>query len=481
MWLSIFYLQSISVATTPLAHRLFLHNAAVTDYPDSPKPCNELGSILLGAGRYRAALRNYEKALARSAAPDDDDGWDASVNLALCLISLAEQRPDLYHNRLPEARAHVHRCLVSTPSDQRILALLARADAIAPRLAHEADDARFIVRDASDSHQARAGVPLVRSWQPEEVSSSSSSGGALLICFAGADANLGGGIRGGMPSHEFVASCRRAGVRKALFVRDCLRSWYLRGIGNDRIVARTSDDGDDDGVGDDDGSYYDAIDDDGYVEPISHHRSFEGVVSHLQSEIDRVQPSRLVTIGSSMGGYAAIRAGLALNADVAVAFSPQVVIHAAERKQLNFPQQPFDGLLNTLVETTQNAAGIPLTSLIECVASAPDSCNTLVEMHVGRLEEGDVREAKMLQAAVDGRRCSSSGGGGGGGGVACALTVHDGRDHNLVKEMRDDGELHELLRRVAGLASAPAAASEDAKESGAIAEGFVGFRDCGDL
>ena len=47
--------------------------------------------------------------------------------------------------------------------------------------------------------------------------------------------------------------------------------------------------------------------------------------------------------------------------------------------------------------------------------------------------------------------------------------------------MRDEGELHELLRRVAGLASAPAAASEDAEESGAIAEGFVGFRDCGDL
>ena len=87
----------------------------------------------------------------------------------------------------------------------------------------------------------------------------------------------------------------------------------------------------------------------------------------------------------------------------------------------------------------------------------------------------------MLQAAVDGRRCSSSGGGVGGGGVACALTVHDGRDHNLVKEMRDEGELHELLRRVAGLASAPAAASEEEEESGAIAEGFVGFRDCGDL
>ena len=98
---ALFYLQSISVATTPLAHRLFLH-AAVTDYPDSPKPCNELGSILLGAGRYRAALRNYEKALARSAAPDDDDGWDASVNLALCLISLLPL-PAVGLWRLPES------------------------------------------------------------------------------------------------------------------------------------------------------------------------------------------------------------------------------------------------------------------------------------------------------------------------------------------------------------------------------------------
>ena len=229
MWLSIFYLQSISVATTPLAHRLFLprrrHRLSRLS-----KPCNELGSILLGAGRYRQPSATMKRRFARSAAPDDDDGWDASVNLALCLISLAEQRPDLYHNRLPEARAHVHRCLVSTPSDQRILVLLSRADAIAPRLAHEADDAYSIVCDASDSHQPARACRSSARGSRRRCRRRRLSGGALLICFAGADANLGGGIRGGMPSHEFVASCPRGRPQGLFCARDCLRSWYLRGF-----------------------------------------------------------------------------------------------------------------------------------------------------------------------------------------------------------------------------------------------------------
>ena len=50
------------------------------------------------------------------------------------------------------------------------------------------------------------------------------------------------------------------------------------------------------------------------------------MVATLRREIEHLQPSRVVTIGSSMGGYASVRAGIALNADVAVAFSPQVLL-----------------------------------------------------------------------------------------------------------------------------------------------------------
>ena len=100
--------------------------AAAARYSDSPKPLNELGTALLAVGRPRAALRRYEAALARSDAPDDDDGWVASINLAVCLVALAERRPSsaAWLGRLPEARGLVYRCVVSTPSDARLLAVV---------------------------------------------------------------------------------------------------------------------------------------------------------------------------------------------------------------------------------------------------------------------------------------------------------------------------------------------------------------------
>jgi len=257
-----------------------------------------------------------------------------------------------------------------------------------------------------------------------------------------------------MPSHEFVASCRRAGIGRAVFVRDALRAWYLRGIGE-----------------------VDAADTAGGDCAIGVSASFDGVVQRLALEVAALRPSRVVTIGSSMGGYAAVRAGLALNADAAVAFSPQVLIDASHRAALALPPAPFDKLLTTL-HATSAAVGAPLTSLAECVEAAPCGCTTAIEVHAGATEDGDVREAQLLVQAVDERRRRL---GGGEGELSCALTLHDGRDHNLVKEMRDAGELHDLLRRVAGLElDAPPTAAEPQPSAG-IAAGFVGFEDCGDF
>ena len=449
----------VSSAARTLAERLLLH-AATTEYRESPKPCNELGALLVQAGRPRAALRQYETALSRSAEPDDDDGWDASINIALCLVTLAEARPlsDHWCSRMPEARRLVHRCIVSTPSDQRLLALLHRSNALgAPCTETEARNHQLIIAEASDSHQRRAGEAIVRSWTASSPTGSASAG-TLLICFAGADANLGGGIKGGMPSHEFVSSCRRAGVSHALFVRDCLRAWYTRGIG---IGAGGS----------------------GEAEA----RSFEGVIAELRREIDAVRPARVATIGSSMGGYAAVRAGLALDADVAVAFSPQVIIDAADREARELPHAPFDGLLRTLA-TLAPVAGVPTPSLVECALAAPSHCRTAIELHAGTADPGDVYEALLLEAAVAQRRHTGAGSTtmnaadtadtAADAAVSCVLNVHEGRDHNLVKEMRDAGELHELLQRIAGVG---AAAAQGDGATSTIVDGFVGFRDCGDL
>ena len=91
--------STASASTVPIAQRFALH-AATFAYPDTPKPCNELGAILLADGRTRAALRHYETALARSASPHDDDGFrhvDESELLA--------QPPPLTHTTAASAPA----------------------------------------------------------------------------------------------------------------------------------------------------------------------------------------------------------------------------------------------------------------------------------------------------------------------------------------------------------------------------------------
>ena len=87
--------------------------------------------------------------------------------------------------------------------------------------------------------------------------------------------------------------------------------------------------------------------------------SFDGVVQRLALEVAALRPSRVVTIGSSMGGYAAVRAGLALNADAAVAFSPQVLIDASHR---GAPPAPRDANVTPRIHVGARAPPPPLAA-----------------------------------------------------------------------------------------------------------------------
>ena len=120
---------------------------AILLYPACPKPWTALGAMLLSAGRTRAALRHFEQALARTLSPDDDDAWEASVNIALCLLSLADAEADAearaqaggaagkatagrrWRQRVPEARRHVERAMAAEgqSSNERLQDLLDRS------------------------------------------------------------------------------------------------------------------------------------------------------------------------------------------------------------------------------------------------------------------------------------------------------------------------------------------------------------------
>jgi len=179
--------------------------------------------------------------------------------------------------------------------------------------------------------------------------------------------------------------------------------------------------------------------------------SFDAVLDVVRAELAALQPTRLVTIGASMGAYAAIRAGLALDATAVLAFGPQVFIHPAERDALALPWMFFDGTLSRL-EAACAAEGVRMDALTAVEPrgagawdGAPVVPTTTVEVHVGEEAHGDVREGAMLREAMMLR-------GEGAGATADAakqprveLIVHARMGHALVKDLRDGGALDALL------------------------------------
>lgn len=322
--------------------------------------------------------------------------------------------------------------------------------------------------------------------RPEEERSA--DGPPLLIAFGGLQQRVGGGHGsggvpgcGGMPPHELVKTCERAGAGCVLFVRDVTRSWYLRGITDERIADKSAEKIADQGLAacaaTEGGANQVAV-----VEPAggtgsyshpaanmcSEVGSFEAMVAHLRREVQAIRPSRLATVGSSMGGYAAIRAGIALDADAVLAFSPQVLLRPRERRAAKLSPMAFDDVLGWL-ETIAELEGFGMTPLTEAFSAAGPGCRTAVTVHVGSGEPGDVMEAELAAEAVAGWRAQyghgggraggggSGGGGSGADGLCLDVIVHSGRDHNLVVDLRDEGLLEWMIRE---LVSGPATAGQ---------------------
>ena len=170
----------------------------------------------------------------------------------------------------------------------------------------------------------------------------------------------------------------------------------------------------------------------------SPHGPYAALVAALEKEIAICRPSRIVTIGASAGGYAAIRAGLALHASAVLAFSPQVFLEPAQRSALELPPMFFDEQLRALhadaqqsailtepahacwarrgcpprrharreVTTTQtykDRATRPFAVSTQAVVSnvKPSASPTAIEVHVGGDASGDVQEAALLREAIN--------------------------------------------------------------------------------
>ena len=176
----------------------------------------------------------------------------------------------------------------------------------------------------------------------------------LLVAFAA----LGGGDAG-VSRHEFVGACKRAGAQHALFVKDARTLWYHFGLS---------------GSG-----------------------SFDDVVAAVAAEIARLRPTRIITIGASMGGYAAIRAGIALRAERVIAFAPQVFVDPATRSALGLSAMPFDGALRACRDACERE-GRPMVSAADALmVEAGGRCDD------DRGARGHARDGRPVRGAVASR------------------------------------------------------------------------------
>lgn len=117
----------------------------------------------------------------------------------------------------------------------------------------------------------------------------------------------------GIPRFEFVRASGAINENK-IFVCDPYQAWYQRGITAELNSVRT-------------------------------------LASFLSQRIEDIRPERVVMIGNSMGGFAALLFGCILKVDKAIAFSPQISVSPSKRLEFldfRWPRQILNMYLTTL-------------------------------------------------------------------------------------------------------------------------------------
>jgi pimeloyl-ACP methyl ester carboxylesterase len=179
---------------------------------------------------------------------------------------------------------------------------------------------------------------------------------------------------------------------KRLFVRDPERVWFQHGVP---------------GFGD----------------------TIDEVAASLEALVDEQEVERLVVIGSSAGGYAALAFGSLLEADLVLSFSPQTTLDRAWREEVG--DQRWNGHFNNL-----DALGGPDPRWVDLRAALPRELRprTVCEVHYPALYEEDVRHAERLA-----------------GLAGVKMVEHERGHHNFIQGLRSRGELAEIFR-AAGIA-----------------------------
>lgn len=211
---------------------------------------------------------------------------------------------------------------------------------------------------------------------------------ALLVVFSGHFANLA--ERGAEIPFEFRRFLSRHPLSiHLLFLRDPTMTWYLDGI---------------EGVG----------------------NTVDEIASFISRERELLAVPSLFTLGSSMGGFAALLFGHILQADVVLAFGPQVFLDTKTRRELEVDSYSY---APRLAEVEQLAAASHNEKYLKLTNFVPFKFGK-AHIHLGQNEPSDLRQAARLNNLPN-----------------VKFVVWPGGNHMVVKALRDEGKLLPLLKK----------------------------------
>ncbi|AFZ36255.1 sulfotransferase [Stanieria cyanosphaera PCC 7437] len=198
-----------------------------------------------------------------------------------------------------------------------------------------------------------------------------------------------GGISQGMGilPYEFSRITSDFKVKK-IFLKDCLQNWYQNGI---KLVGN----------------------------------NIDQIVDYLKSFIQKQDIQKVVVTGNSAGGYAAILFGYLLEADTAIAFSPQTFIDPKNRSI--FGDHRWQSQLNKLYQSFNPETSNQYFDLLKLWQNK-NTIKTQFYIYFCRENHLDTVHAARLQGCHN-----------------VTLQAYDGNEHNIVKTLRNIGILKPLL------------------------------------
>ena len=242
------------------------YRAILVEIPSHPEANHSLGDIAMRVNKPEIALVFFEKALTIN--PECKQYQDSLGNAKEILLSKSVTNQNLDNSDIFE---------------------LTGTDFVHERKIKSLENKLFLLNDKIiNIHEALISLDVFEKKNIDDVSSRmlpieiiNKNSMKTLIAFGGMASGLS------MPPKEFFKSLVHKNIN-IIFVKDFKQCWYQKGL-----LGKTSD--------------------------------IESSIEYIKNIIPKTT-EKLVTLGASAGGYAAIRFGIALNADRIMAFSPQTLI-----------------------------------------------------------------------------------------------------------------------------------------------------------